>query len=83
MNRSTNPRFETWKKYKNFLYDYIFENNFDWPCSTCQWGPVISSNQDYVKQRVYFACRTDGVFKENDNSWEKIPSFLVVANIGE
>jgi hypothetical protein len=78
----SNPRIDAFKKYKSFLYDYIYENNLDWPCVTCKWGPVISSNEDYIKQKIYFACRTDGIFNEIENTWKKIPSFLVVALVG-
>jgi len=78
----SNPRVDVFKKYKSYLYDYIYENHLDWPCVTCKWGPLISSNNEYIKQKIYFACRTDGVFNEADNTWKKIPSFLVVAVIG-
>ena len=42
----------------------------------------MNQNKDYIKQNIYFACRTDGVYEESENCWKRQPSFLVVATIG-
>ncbi|EGR27180.1 WD repeat protein [Ichthyophthirius multifiliis] len=76
-----NEKQQKWKLYNPYLYDYILDNNLDWPCTTCQWGPVIQQNSQYIKQNIFFACRTDGTYIEQENSWQKQPSQLIVAQI--
>ncbi len=49
---------------------------------TCKWGPVVDRTEDYLKQKVYFSCRTDGTYSESENLWKKFAGFLVVAVIG-
>ena len=48
----------------------------------CKWGPIVDRTEDYIKQKVYFSCRTDGTYTENDNLWKRFAGFLVVAVIG-
>jgi len=49
---------------------------------SCRWGPIVDKTDDYLKQKVYFSCRTDGTYNENENLWKKFAGFLVVAIIG-
>jgi len=84
---------EKWRTLSSYLYDYIFENNLgtktsnlsnwlEWPCMACKWGPLVDKTDDYFKQKIYFSCRTDGTYTENDNQWKRFAGFLVVAVIG-
>jgi hypothetical protein len=48
-----------------------------------QWGSVLCETEEYIRQKVYFACRTDGEYNEVENTWKKIPAYLVVASMGK
>ncbi|KRX07074.1 WD40-repeat-containing domain [Pseudocohnilembus persalinus] len=70
-----------YKKFQPAIYDYVFQNHLDWPCTTCQWGPIISENEEYIRQKIFFATKTDGIYNETDNSWSKQPSSIIVAHV--
>ena len=62
----------------------ISYNNYflEWPCMTCKWGPLTDKTEDYFRQKIYFSCRTDGIYTESDNYWKQFAGFLVVAVVG-
>ncbi len=41
MQSFNNQKLDKLKKYKNYLYDFLYDCNLDWPCITCKWGPII------------------------------------------
>jgi len=32
-------------------------------------------------QRLYFSCKTDGIYNQNDNNWTNTPNYIVMANL--
>lgn len=75
------PKIDLARKYKQYLYDYYIDNQFDWPCISCRWGPEVARYKDYLTQKIYFACRTDSTFNEASNSWSRNPSYVVAAEV--
>ena len=65
-----------------YVYDYFIENNLEWPASGCRWGKVLERNKDYIKQEVYFSCRTDATYNQVTATWKKLGSFIILATIG-
>ena len=64
---------EVYNKLKSILYDYNYENSIDWQCLSCKWFQVEESQEDYFKQEIIFACKTE--------HFDKLPSFLVIASV--
>ena len=70
-----------WRENNEPFYDFVYENFLDWPCTSVQWGPLLQENNECSQQRVYFSCRTDGVYNPVDNTWTNNPNYIVIANV--
>lgn len=49
--------------------------------TSVQWGPLLQQNNEYIVQRLYFSCKTDGIYNSNDNNWTNTPNYIVMANL--
>lgn len=70
-----------WRENNHAFYDFIYQNVLDWPVTSVQWGPLLQQNSEFIQQRLYFSCKTDGIYNEGDNSWTNTPNYIVMANL--
>jgi hypothetical protein len=49
--------------------------------TSVQWGPLLQQNNEFILQRLYFSCKTDGVYNQVDNNWTNTPNYIVMANL--
>lgn len=79
-SRKTNSVVQ-WRENNYSYYDFIYENVLDWPVTSVQWGPLLQQNSEFTLQRLYFSCKTDGIYNPADNSWTNTPNYIVMANL--
>jgi hypothetical protein len=59
----------------------MFENFLDWPVTSVQWGPLLQQNPEFIQQRLYFSCKTDGIYNQQENNWTNTPNYIVMATL--
>jgi hypothetical protein len=70
-----------WRENHKQFYHFVYENFLDWPATSIQWGPLLSQNSEIINQRIYFSCKTDGIYNTTDNTWTNNPNYIVLANV--
>ena len=48
-----NPKFDRYKMISQYLYEYTIENELEWPCTSCKWGPVLNETSEYGNRRSH------------------------------
>ena len=69
-----------WRDQGQCFYDYMYENIMDWPVTSLQWGGILQSDSEKVFQRLFFSCRTDGIFG-NDGLWQNTPNMIILSSV--
>lgn len=41
----------------------------------------MQSSTEFTRQKVYFSCRTGGIYNEADGTWKSTPNYIVVATV--
>ncbi|CAD8125436.1 unnamed protein product [Paramecium sonneborni] len=75
------PKQQKWRQIGPCITDFTYENNIDWPVTSCKWGPIVQETKEYIRQKVYFAIKTDGIYDEVTNIWKQTPCQLIVATV--
>lgn len=70
-----------WHENNEHFYDFIYESSLDYPCTSCQWGPVVYSNEEFSVQKVYYSCRTGNQFSLTENSWKGTPNYVAIGTV--
>lgn len=70
-----------WRDFGQCFYDYMYENFMEWPVTSLQWGNILQSTPQYVTQRLYFSCRTDGVYNFGNQTWQNTPNYIIISSV--
>ena len=69
-----------WRDHGQNFYEYMHDNIMDWPVTSLQWGGILQSNSEFLTQRLFFSCRTDGVYG-SDSTWQGQPNMIIMSSI--